>query len=164
MTIGIPGISYEVLLAYTGGETRRWFDWFEAHPAAALDVPIGEGRTATVRGMLIHIFAVELRYAQRLLGEPVTPYESLLSNSLHDIFTISGDARNKMEFYLASATSDDLNKSLTFETISMGTLKASAATIVAHYFIHGIRHWAQVATALRQAGYKDQWAHDVLFG
>ncbi len=160
---GIPGVSYEMLMAYTGGETRRWYDWFEAHDAAALDVVIGEGRTETIRGMLIHIFAVELRYAQRLLSEPATPYEHLKTTTLHDIFTIAGDARNKLEFYIASAAPEDLEKVLSFETISMGVITTRATTIVSHFFIHGIRHWAQVATALRRAGYPDQWPHDLLF-
>jgi uncharacterized damage-inducible protein DinB len=31
-----------------------------------------------------------------------------------------------------------------------------------HLFMHGIRHWAQIATALRQAGYPRQWEHDWL--
>jgi uncharacterized damage-inducible protein DinB len=28
--------------------------------------------------------------------------------------------------------------------------------------IHGIRHWAQIATVLRQRGYPTQWFHDIL--
>jgi uncharacterized damage-inducible protein DinB len=28
--------------------------------------------------------------------------------------------------------------------------------------MHGIRHWAQLATLLRQAGYKTDWSHDLL--
>jgi len=27
---------------------------------------------------------------------------------------------------------------------------------------HGMRHWAQVAMLLRQAGHRDQWPHDLL--
>ena len=29
--------------------------------------------------------------------------------------------------------------------------------------LHGIRHWAQIATALRKAGYKQDWPHDFIF-
>lgn len=156
-------LSNDLLVAYTEGETRRWFDWFAAHPEAALDVPVGEGHTSTIRGMIVHIFAVELRYAERLLGEEVTPYESLRSEALRDLFGIGGRAREKLHRFIAVATDDDLSRVLTFETASMGTITASARIIVAHFFIHGVRHWAQIATALRQAGYRDQWPHDFLF-
>lgn len=158
-----PGLSFEVLMAYTRGETRRWYEWFKSHPAETLDVPIGEGRTATVRGLLVHVFAVELRYAERLLGERPTPYESLTGTSIEEIFAIGGRAAEKLQRYLDRAADDDLHQLLTFETVTMGTLSASKQRIVSHYFIHGIRHWAQIATALRQAGYADQWPHDVLF-
>jgi uncharacterized damage-inducible protein DinB len=158
-----PGLSFEVLMAYTRGETRRWYEWFRAHPAEVLDVPIGEGRTSTVRGLLVHVFAVELRYAERLLGERPTPYEELPGTSIEEIFAIGGRAAEKLQHYLDRASDDDLHRVLTFETVTMGTLSASKQRILSHYFIHGIRHWAQIATALRQAGHGDQWPHDVLF-
>jgi uncharacterized damage-inducible protein DinB len=31
-----------------------------------------------------------------------------------------------------------------------------------HVFLHGIRHWGQIATALRQAGHRQPWEHDWL--
>lgn len=157
------GLSFDVLTAYTRGEARRWYEWFKEHPPDALDVPVGEGRTATVRGLLVHIFAVELRYAERLLGQRPTPYEELPSDSIEEIFAIGGRAAEKIERYLAQATDEDLHRMLTFETITLGPLSATKQRIVGHIFVHGIRHWAQVATALRQAGYADQWPHDVLF-
>jgi uncharacterized damage-inducible protein DinB len=158
-----PGLSFDVLTAYTRGETRRWYEWFTTHPADTLDVPVGEGRTATVRGLLVHIFAVELRYAERLLGQRPTPYEELPASSIEEIFAIGGRAAEKLERYLDAATEEDLHRMLTFETVTMGTLSASKQRIVSHSFVHGIRHWAQIATALRQAGHGDQWPHDVLF-
>ncbi len=156
------GLSYEMLMAYTAGEQRRWFDWLQEHPAAA-DVPTGEGRTATVRGLVIHIFAVQLRYAERLLGEPVTAYEDLRTDSMSSIFHIAGRAHEKLEQFFAHATDEDFHRMLTFETMTIGTMTASVGAIVGHIFIHTIRHWAQISTALRQAGYGDQWPHDLLF-
>jgi uncharacterized damage-inducible protein DinB len=33
----------------------------------------------------------------------------------------------------------------------------------AHAMLHGVRHWAQLATALREAGHGTDWGHDFLF-
>ena len=156
-------LSFDTLFKYTDAETRRWQEWFRASPPEALDVPIGEGRTATVRGLIVHIAAVELRYAERLLGEPVTSYEALPTESADPIFGVVWTAREKLRRYLASATEADLARVLTFETVTMGTLSASSHQIIGHVLIHGVRHWAQIATALRQHGYRRSWPHDFLF-
>ena len=155
-----PGIDFAALLRYTDGETRRWQAWLAAQPPAVLDEPMGEGRLATLRGVLVHVFAVELRYAQRLLGEPVASYESLPQGSLDEIFAIGLEARRKLGAFLE--TDPDLEGELTFETLTAGTRSATARKIVTHSMLHGIRHWAQVATVLRERGYPAQWFHDIL--
>lgn len=156
----MPSVAFGALLRYTDGETRRWQTWLATQPAAVLDEPIGEGGLATLRGVLVHIFAVELRYAQRLLGEPVSTYESLPQGSLGEIFAIGIEARRKLTAFLD--TDPDLERELTFETLTAGTRSASARKIVTHSMLHGIRHWAQIATVLRQRGYPAQWFHDIL--
>jgi uncharacterized damage-inducible protein DinB len=32
-----------------------------------------------------------------------------------------------------------------------------------HALLHGVRHWAQLSTYLRQKGYKQDWQHDFIF-
>jgi uncharacterized damage-inducible protein DinB len=34
--------------------------------------------------------------------------------------------------------------------------------IFIHALLHGVRHWAQLSTHLRQNGYKQDWMHDFL--
>lgn len=148
------------LLRYTDGESRRWHTWLAARPPTVLDEPMGEGRLATLRGVLVHIFAVEMRHTQRLLGEPVSAYDTLPQNTLDEIFRIGVDARRKLSGFLD--TDPDLDRELTFETLTAGTHSASVRKVVAHSIIHGIRHWAQIATVLRQRGYPAQWFHDIL--
>jgi len=70
-------IKLEELLVDNEVSTRKWQAWFANNPAA-LDVPCAIYNSGTVRGLLKHIFAVELRHSQRLLGEEVT---SLRRNS-----------------------------------------------------------------------------------
>ena len=155
-------LTFRELLSYTAGETERWHRWLAAQPPAVLDLPIGEGRIATVRGLIHHIALVERRYADRLLGDPVTTYESVPDDSVEALFAAFADGRRKLERYLASASDEDLAQHLEFETLSAGKQAASARKIVAHALMHGIRHWAQLATLLRQGGYRTDWAHDLL--
>lgn len=154
--------TYDQLLEYTGGETARWREWFTSHPDA-LNVAYAEGRLATIGGVILHIFAVELRYTERLLGrDRVTSYEELEAHSVEELFAIGDRARGLLREYLATMTEDDARVVLTFPTLTAGTLTASKHKIASNVFLHEIRHWAQVASALRAAGYRDQWGHDML--
>lgn len=156
------GLTFRELLDYTAGETLRWRDWLKTQPPAVLDLPVGTGRTATVRGLIHHIIVVERRYTNRLRGEPVTTYESVPSDRIDELFRLFESGRHDLDAWLASATEADLAQRHTFETISAGTLSASARKIVIHALVHGIRHWAQLATSLRQHGYATDWMHDIL--
>lgn len=162
LTSDAPALSFRELLDYTAAETAHWHRWLAAQPDDVLDLPIGEGRTATVRGLLQHIVAVERRYADRLLGEPVTSYEAIDTTDVGTLFAAGAEARERLEHYLAGATDADLARRLEFQTISAGTQSASARKIVAHVLVHGIRHWAQLATVLRQHGEATDWMHDLL--
>jgi uncharacterized damage-inducible protein DinB len=81
---------------------------------------------------------------------------------MDELFRIFESGRRDLEAWLASASQADLARQYTFETISAGTLSASARKIVIHALVHGIRHWAQLATAVRQQGHPTNWMHDIL--
>jgi uncharacterized damage-inducible protein DinB len=155
-------LSFNDLLAYTAAETAHWHRWLAAQPPAVLDVVIGEGSISTVRALIHHIGLVERRYADRLNGDPVTSYDSVPSDSLEALFAAIADGRRQLERYLSRASEADLGRRLEFETRSAGKHSASARKIAAHAVLHGIRHWAQLATLLRQAGYRTDWQHDLL--
>ncbi len=155
-------LTFRELLEYTATENERWESWLAKQPASILDVAVGEGRTATVRGLLQHIFAVERRYADRLQDQPVSGYEIIDATSVASLFAGGRDSRERLEQYLAAATDDDLGRRLEFQTLTAGKQAASARKIVAHTLLHGIRHWAQLATALRQNGHQTDWQHDLL--
>jgi uncharacterized damage-inducible protein DinB len=155
-------LTFRELLDYTSGEAERWHVWLSGHPEA-IDTPFAEGRTATVRGVIQHIFAVERRYADRLLGDSVTPYKEINAESVDTLFAAGIDARERLSRYIASASTTDLARRLEFQTISAGTQSASARKVVAHTLLHSARTWAQVATVLRQHGLATDWPHDLLF-
>jgi uncharacterized damage-inducible protein DinB len=157
----LDGVPFTMLLAYRDGETARWREWIDGYPSA-LEVPIGAGRTATVRGLIIHIFAVELRYAERLLGRRVTGYEELEPATTDDVFAIGERARTLIDDFLARADDREMREVLEFQTLTAGTVRATKYKIAANLVNHGVRHWAQIATVLRHHGFTDQWAHDFL--
>ncbi|HEX9937648.1 MAG TPA: DinB family protein [Longimicrobium sp.] len=155
-------LGFRELMAYTDGETRRWEAWFRQAGPSALDVSLGEGRWNRVGELVYHVFMVERRYAERLLGEPVSPYADPPPRSLDEIFAVYPEARGRLERFVENATVQEWGEAVTFETIAAGTFVASKRKIVAHTLMHGVRHWAQIATALRQAGHGEQWLHDLL--
>jgi uncharacterized damage-inducible protein DinB len=147
-------------LQYVNGESAGWRSFFVGNPKA-LDVPVSIAGTKNVRDMLLHIFAVELRYAERLNDvAEVTPYERHAQASVAELFGIGDRARGMLGEYLAGAS--DLDRVLTFPTLTAGTLSASKKKIVIHMLLHGVRHWAQLATALREAGFASG-RHDFIF-
>lgn len=155
-------IAFGTLAAYVEHETERWRQWFLAAPAEVLDLPLGPGAEGTVRSLVKHIFAVELRYAQRLAGEPVSAYEELADGTVEQLWRIHHAANELRGRYLAGASAEDLDRVLVSETRRLGRIESRAHTVVVHSLIHGIRHWAQIATVLRQNGHGGLWEHDWL--
>jgi uncharacterized damage-inducible protein DinB len=154
-------LRYETLLELTSTEQHRWHDWFVERPQAWA-VPFATGRMATIGGVVTHIFAVELRYAERLLDREVTAWEDFRQTSIDDVFELGDNARGLLVQFLTSAPDSELDRVLTFQTLTAGTVTASKHKIASNVFLHGIRHWGQIATVLRQRGFADQWPHDLL--
>jgi uncharacterized damage-inducible protein DinB len=154
-------LTFRELLDYTAEEAGHWRTWLGDHPVA-LDIPFGEGRWATVRHVIQHIFAVERRYSDRLLGDPVSPVDVVAVDSIDSLFEGGRDARERLERYLSRASEVDLARRLEFTTLTAGTLSANARKIVAHTLLHAVRTWAQVTTVVREHGHKTDWDHDLL--
>jgi uncharacterized damage-inducible protein DinB len=154
-------LTYKTLLELTSTEHHRWRDWFIEHPKAWA-VPFATGRMATIGGVVHHVFGVELRYAQRLLDQDVTSWEELRQTSIEDVFELGDHARGQLVHFLTTAPEKELDRVLTFKTLTAGMVTASKYKIASNIFLHDIRHWAQIATVLRGNGFADQWAHDML--
>ena len=150
-----------MLLEFTSTEQHLWREWFVTHEQA-WNLPFATGRMATVGGVVQHIFAVEQRYAQRLLDLPVTGWDDFSQVTIDDVFELGDQARAQLVEFLSSAPDSELDRVLTFQTLTAGTVTATKHKIASNIFLHGIRHWGQIATTLRQNGFAEQWAHDML--
>jgi uncharacterized damage-inducible protein DinB len=163
MSAGLAQISFAELLAANEAETRKWRKWFDEQPALVLELPLSIALAKNVREFLLHIFAVELRYAERLQGLPVTAYETLPTGSVADLFGVGEKAGRMYREYLATASDEDLGTVIEFPTRTAGVIRSSKRKIFLHAMLHGVRHWAQLATALREAGYPANWGKDFLY-
>jgi uncharacterized damage-inducible protein DinB len=157
----MEALSTEELLNFAAGESNRWREWFEENPQT-LDLPIDIAQTKSVREVVLHIFAVELRYAERLLGEPVTEYGELPTATIPELFSITEKSRKKYRQFMQRASDAEWKTVISFPTRSAENFSASKRKIFVHALLHGARHWAQLATMLRQSGYKQTWGHDFL--
>jgi uncharacterized damage-inducible protein DinB len=133
--VNSAALTLRELLDYTRSETEHWHRWLAAQPPDVLDLPVGVGRTATVRGLIHHIIVVERRYTDRLRGEPVTNYEDVPADSLDALFATFTNAREQLDEWLAAATDADLSRRMEFQTISAGTLAASTRKVAAHLLL-----------------------------
>ncbi len=156
-----PALTATEILQWNDLTAQRWKALLVANPDA-LEFPCDVYGVGIVRGLLRHIIAVELRYSERLSGEPVTPYEEVPIGSAEELFALHDLTVTRYGKLLAE-TSIDWEEKLEFTTISAGTRSATRKRILFHAFLHGIRHYAQLATLVRQHGIKPDWPMDFLF-
>ena len=157
------GLSFSELLRFDEQETERWHQFLAKQGPGVLDLNIDLAGRDTVRDLLLHIFTVELKYAERLSGGALTQPADLPKGTLDEIFGIATKAQGKMKTYLKTATEADLNGKITFPTLSAGEQTATRRKVLGHALIHSMRHWAQLTTEMRRRGHKADWHHDFLF-
>jgi uncharacterized damage-inducible protein DinB len=156
-----PALTATEILQWNDLTAQRWKALLVANPDA-LEFPCDVYGVGTVRGLLRHIVAVELRYSERLSGEPVTPYEEVPIGSAEELFDQHDETIARYRKLLAD-DSIEWDEKIEFTTISAGTRTATRKRILFHAFLHGIRHYAQLATLVRQHGIKPDWPMDFLF-
>jgi uncharacterized damage-inducible protein DinB len=158
--MSLPGLSGKELMAWAERTSSGWHALLAAHPEAlALACDIRE--TTTVGGLLQHIVAVELRYAQRLSELPETPYEAVPFESVGVIYATHEKAMDLL------ARLDDRDQAfwdewVEYSTRRGGSLRSRRRTVFVHLLMHSIRHYAQLATLLRQHGISPNWQMDYL--
>lgn len=150
------GISFSELLDYSSEENHRWKQFFARHPQA-LDLPLDIA--GTVGQLVLHIFAVELYFANVISGQENADPDELPTESLDNIFAVGEKAREKYLEFFSNAKTEDWTATVELRRIS---LKASKRKLIAQALTHSMRHWAQIATFLRQNGLKQEWRHDLL--
>ena len=155
-----PALTADEMLAWLETTSTKWRALIEEHPEI-LAMPCDVTECATVGQLLQHIVAVELRYADQLSGQPPTEYSAIPFDSAAAIYATHELAMKKFRVLLDSDT--DWDGKFEFMTRSMGPMRSTRKTVLFHAMLHAIRHYAQLATLVRQHGVKPGWPMDYLF-
>jgi uncharacterized damage-inducible protein DinB len=155
-------MTFGELLRYTNAEREKWRAWLALHPAA-IDAPAQPGaRFSTVGKLIDHIFLAERRNLQRLTGEPLSESTGLTGSNAPPLFDYGASVRRELVQFAQDLDEDVADDVRTLEFVDR-KLPISARKMLFHILLHETRHWAQIALAVRLAGFEPPGEHDFLF-
>ncbi len=155
-------ITLDEMLRYTGEERDKWRRWFTEHPDA-LQIEMQPGARFSTVGVLVdHIFLVERRHLQRLTDVAPDDKTGLSGHHAPPLFDYGASVRREFEQFTAELDPDVANEPRTF-TVQSGSFALSPRKLLFHCMLHEIRHWAQIALAVRRAGLDPPGNHDLFF-
>ena len=159
MTINI---SLDELLAWNDEERAKWLSWLKANPAA-LEVRLqAGGRFPTVGALVDHIFLIEVRHTCRLQGQQLPADSGVPANDVDALFAYAGRGRQRLREFLTTMRIDDLDQARDVKVAS-GVYRLSPRKLLFHMVLHEVRHWAQIAVAVRIAGFAPPGDHDLFY-
>ena len=156
----MTALTAEELMAWVDRTTRGWQELVTAHPEA-LRLPCDVRETQSVAELLQHIVAVELRFAERLHDLPETPYAQIGFDSAASIFRTHERAMSMLP-ELFGRGPEFWDEVVEIQTRSAGRMRTSRKTMLVHLLMHSVRHYAQLATLVRQHGIAPGWQMDYL--
>lgn len=157
-------ITLEEFLDYTSGERAKWERWFGSQPAAALAAPVQrDGRFPTLWQLIDHIFLVERRHTQRLRNEsPLIEKTGVSEPDGAGLFAFGRAARENLTTVLRSMTEAEAAAVREFN-VQGKIYSLTSRKLAFHILMHEVRHWAQIATAVHNAGFPPPGEHDLFF-
>jgi uncharacterized damage-inducible protein DinB len=155
-------ITLHELLRYTNGERDKWRAWLLTNPGA-MDATVQPGGGLPTVGKLIdHIFLAERRFLQRLTGTPLSGSTGLTGNNAPPLFDYGSSVRRELQQFTDEIDVDLADEVRIFD-IRDRQWSLTPRKMLFHTLLHEIRHWAQIALAVRLAGYEPPGDHDLLF-
>lgn len=155
-------MSIDELLRYCAEERDKWRRWFLAHPDA-LEIPVQPGgRHASVGKLVDHIFLTERRHLQRLTLQPVSDATGLTAKNASPLFDYGASVRRELEQYIRALDDEQADEVMTID-IRGRQWTMTPRKLLLHILVHEIRHWAQIALAVRLSGLEPPGDHDLLF-
>ena len=148
--------SLDDLLAYTEWDRAQWRAWFRKHGAPALAVGLGahsDGKLQNIGELIRHIFSAEQRYVERCREVPLSDTSKVPAGDVEALFAFGDASRRALRELLATFPEGRWDESQEHQ-IGPYRLRVTPRTMIIQAVTHELRHWAQVATLLRQAGFK----------
>ena len=158
-----PAITLEELLAWNEEASGFWKAHLDANPAL-LELPCGIGGAANVQEFVRHIWGVELRWAQRwpacrsCRAKRRPPGRLTRSSTCTQAVEIFRDAagRSRRRTGMRPTRMD-------VAWVPPRFRDRHASQDAAHALFHSQRHWAQLATLVRAAGFPSGFRGDLFF-
>ena len=157
-------IDLNLLLEYTDWERQKWHESLRQQGDQVLKISAGshaDGRFETVGDLVRHIFSAEKRYIERLSDQPITDTSSIPTDNIEALFQFSRQSRKAFREFVETLPAQEWDAPRDY-MMANHPLRATPKKFIIHVLLHEIRHWAQIATLLRQNGLKGDF-HDFLF-
>jgi uncharacterized damage-inducible protein DinB len=158
-----PAITLEELLAWCQQSAGFWKGHLDANPAL-LQLPCGIGGAADVRAFVRHIWGVDLLWSQRIAGLPERNKDVWPAGPLEMLFELHLEAVRNFRALLDDPGMDwNARFDLDRPGIPPELRYPTHRKVLAHALLHGQRHWAQLSTLVRAAGFPSGFRGDLLF-
>ena len=155
-------LTYDELLRYSNGEREKWRTWLTAHPDA-MEAPVQPGaRYPNVGKLIDHIFLVERRHLQRLTGDRPSDSTGLSANNVAPLFDYGASVRRELEQFASGLEDEQADIVRTF-SVRDEDWPMTPRKLLFHILLHETRHWAQIALAVRLAGFEPPGDHDLFY-
>jgi uncharacterized damage-inducible protein DinB len=143
-------------------EVDRWEQWFLKQPSTLLDLHLDLAKGQELRSALFHIFLVEVNFGESLneLRDPNNPIDDLFAlphQTFAELFAMHRRGLGLLKQWAGQATPEDAAK-----LFIRGELRATRKKCFIQVMEHNVRHFAQLAVALRKAGHPTDWVHDFI--
>ncbi|HTB97563.1 MAG TPA: DinB family protein [Terracidiphilus sp.] len=157
------GLTFVELLGWDQETSSFWKSHLSENPHL-LELPCSIGGAESVQALVRHIWGAQLRWAERLAGLPETPKEAVPDGPLDVLYAVHVRAAAIYRDLLAGPEASwDGDYTLHVHWIPGGQVTLSRRKVMGHALLHSQRHWAQLATLLRVAGYPSEFRGDLLF-
>ena len=155
-------IQLQELLDYSDHERTKWRDWIAADTSRiALPFQAG-GRFPTVGSLLDHIFLVERRHLSRLEGATPPETTGVAAADWKALFEYADLVRADLRKYVAECDAAEAEQPVTAITRA-GTQTMKKRRLATHIVLHEVRHLAQIAYAVHNAGHPPPGEHDLFY-
>lgn len=156
-------LQMDELLVWNDEASSFWKAHLAKNPAL-LELACGIGGAVTVQELVRHIWGAELRWAERLAGFPETPREAIPAGPLDALFELHVKAGPIYRKMLADPEENwEAPYILNIPSVPLEKRTLSRRKVLGHALFHGQRHWAQLATLVRAAGFPSEFRGDLLF-